>query len=221
MFLLLAAVCTGCGSSRVNYVGTTTEEISESESADSESAGSESKDDYEDVIVSDSDFDSDIPSDSDNMTDELAVYVCGAVNVPGVYYFKAGDIKSAALEAAGGFADGAAADYVNLAEKLTDGEKLYFPYEEEVASGEIRYDVSESGSETVQDTSNEGSGKVNINTADKTELMTLPGIGESKANLIIDYRESNGSFGSIEDIMNINGIKDGVYGKIKEYITVN
>jgi competence protein ComEA len=51
--------------------------------------------------------------------------------------------------------------------------------------------------------------------------MTLPGIGESKANLIIDYRESNGSFGSIEDIMNINGIKDGVYGKIKEYITVN
>lgn len=219
MFLLLAAVCTGCGGSKVNYVGTT-EEISGSESADSESAGSESEDDYEAgeaVIVSGSDF----PSDSGNMTDEIAVYVCGAVNVPGVYYFKAGDIKSVALEAAGGFADGAAADYINLAEKLTDGEKLYFPYEDEAASGEIKYDASEAGSETVQDTSNEGSGKVNINTADRTELMTLPGIGESKADLIINYRESNGSFGSIEDIMNINGIKDGVYSKIKEYITVN
>ena len=63
-------------------------------------------------------------------------------------------------------------------------------------------------------------GKVNINTADAKTLMTLPGIGESKANSIIKYRENKGNFNSIEDIKSISGIKDGVYNKIADYIKV-
>ena len=63
-------------------------------------------------------------------------------------------------------------------------------------------------------------GKVDINTADETTLMTLPGIGESKAQSIIKYRETNGPFGSPEDIKNISGIKDGVYNKISDKIKV-
>jgi len=70
------------------------------------------------------------------------------------------------------------------------------------------------------DTSTED-GKVNINTADLALLMTLPGIGESKAGSIISYREEHGKFSSIEELMNITGIKEGVYTKIKEHITVN
>ena len=68
--------------------------------------------------------------------------------------------------------------------------------------------------------STEGS-KVNINTADETLLRTLPGVGESKAKSIIAYREKNGSFGKIEDIMNVEGIKEGLFRKIEDGITVN
>ena len=64
------------------------------------------------------------------------------------------------------------------------------------------------------------SGKVNINTAGKDELMTLTGIGEAKAQSILDYREEHGKFGSIEDLMLIEGIKEGVFNKIKEDITI-
>jgi competence protein ComEA len=226
-------MCTGCGS-KVSYIssggetgvdaedeagdedGYETENVSENETGDSLDSALTGQNDRADE--SDSEF------GSESQSDKLAVYVCGAVAAPGVYYFDSGDIKSLALEAAGGFADGAAADYVNLAEKLQDGEKLYFPYEAEVEAEDIKYDTA---SGTVMDeaaaqgTESTSSGKVNINTADKTELMTLPGIGESKAELIVSYRESNGSFGNIEDIMKINGIKDGVYGKIKDYITVD
>jgi competence protein ComEA len=64
-------------------------------------------------------------------------------------------------------------------------------------------------------------GKVNLNTADFTELLTLPGIGESKASAILAYREEKGRFSSVEEIMDITGIKEGVYSKIKDHITVN
>jgi competence protein ComEA len=234
MVFALNVVCTGCGSSRVSFV-TSDENAATGETPDDENETVEAEpvekidSDNSDTEQDEAECSSSSGEEDAGSPDRLAVYVCGAVNVPGVYYFEAGDIKSLALEKAGGFADGASTDYVNLAEKLQDGEKLYFPYEEEVEAGDIRYssisdtvltsaEEAESRETTVQSSS---SGKVNINTADRTELMTLPGIGESKAELIISYRESNGSFSSIEDIMNINGIKNGVYSKIKDYITVD
>lgn len=136
---------------------------------------------------------------------EIFVYVCGAVKEPGVVRL-AGDSRAAdALAVAGGFREDAAQDAVNLAARLTDGEKLYFPTMEE-AEAFVPEDVS--------------TGLVNINTADKETLCGLPGIGEAKAEDILHYREENGSFGSCEDIMLVPGIKTSVYNKIKEKITV-
>ena len=63
-------------------------------------------------------------------------------------------------------------------------------------------------------------GKINLNTASKDQLMTIPGVGESKADSIIAYRQEQGMFQSTEDVMNISGIKEGMYAKIKDYISV-
>lgn len=143
----------------------------------------------------------------------VAVYVCGAVNAPAVYYLDKGALKMDALDAAGGFAEGAATAYVNLAEQVVAGEKIYFPYEEELAEPFLF--TEENGKSEAAD------GKINLNTATISELMTLPGIGESKAAAIIQYREEHGGFKNPEDIKNITGIKDGVYNNIKDFIVVN
>lgn len=141
---------------------------------------------------------------------EFAVHVCGAVNCPGVYMLKEGAIKQDALLAAGGFAEGAAIDYVNLAETVKNGEKIYFPYEEELESGIFisETEVAVSG------------GLININTADKDMLMTLPGIGEKRAQDILDYRKQYGDFSRVEDIKNVKGIKESIYNNIKDIICV-
>ena len=136
---------------------------------------------------------------------EIRVYVCGAVASPGVVSLPEDSRAEDALAAAGGFAENAWRDYVNLAERVQDGEKLYFPTLEESVSMPLQ---------------ESGSGLVNINTADVAALCTLPGIGESRANDIISYREANGPFGSCEDIMNVTGIKTSVYSKISDKITV-
>ncbi len=148
-------------------------------------------------------------------TDEkVAVHVCGAVLYPGVYYLEPGSIRQEALDAAGGFAEDAAVNYVNLAAQISAGEKLYIPYVDEVSNQEVTsFSADEPEAEAA-------SGKVNLNTAAKEELMTLPGIGESKADAIIQYREDAGLFQSIEDIMLVPGIKEGTYNNIKEYIVV-
>lgn len=151
-------------------------------------------------------------------TDErVAVHVCGAVLYPGVYYLEPGSIRQEALDAAGGFAEDAAVDYVNLAAQISAGEKLYIPYADEV-SGQ---DIPVSGTDGNVSETAAASGKVNLNTAAKEELMTLPGIGESKADAIIRYREETGLFQNIEDIMLVPGIKEGTYNNIKEYIVVD
>ena len=136
---------------------------------------------------------------------EIFVHVCGAVKEPGVVRLSEDSRAADALTAAGGFREDAAQDAVNLAARLTDGEKLYFPTVEEAAAL-----VSEDAS----------TGLVDINTADKETLCGLPGIGEAKAEDILRYREEYGSFGSCEDIMLVPGIKTSVYNKIKEKITV-
>lgn len=136
---------------------------------------------------------------------EIFVYVCGAVKEPGVVRLAEDSRAADALAVAGGFREDAAQDAVNLAARLTDGEKLYFPTVEETVA-----QASEDAS----------TGLVNINTADKETLCGLPGIGEAKAEDILRYREENGFFGSCEDIMLVPGIKTSVYNKIKEKITV-
>ncbi len=141
----------------------------------------------------------------------IAVHVCGAVVNPGVYQLEEGARVIQAIEAAGGVCAGAVQDYLNLAGLVKDGDKIYVPLENEVESGYIPDSMGET-KETVL--------CININTATKSELMQLPGIGESKADSIISYRKEHGNFKSTEDIMLINGIKEAVYSRIKDYIKV-
>ena len=141
------------------------------------------------------------------------VYVCGAVESPGVYELRADARVFEAISSAGGITEDAAPDAVNQARVIADGEQIYVPTVEEAASQQTGV-----GGTTV--TKGTESVKVNINTAGKEELMTLTGIGEAKADDILKYREEHGSFGSIEELMQINGIKEGVFNKIKDDITI-
>lgn len=151
--------------------------------------------------------------------DMVAVYVCGAVNCSGVYYVPQGAIKETAVSMAGGFRDDADETYVNLAQTVSGGERIYIPTKEETAGLTFQDDASvETPSAQMPGEEKTDTGKVNINTATKEELMALPGIGESKADAIIAYREAQGKFQSTEELMNINGIKEGVYNKIKDLI---
>lgn len=148
--------------------------------------------------------------------DTICVYVCGFVNSPGVYNMSSGERIADAIIAAGGMSEDADVNYLNQALKLTDGLKIYVPGKDETAEDSVPEEIQINDGSTglVQD------GKVNINTADKDELMSLSGIGESRALAIIEYREQNGFFKNIEDIMNVSGIKDAMFEKICDYITV-
>lgn len=137
----------------------------------------------------------------------IYVYVCGAVVNPGVVELPEGSRADAALEAAGGFAADAQPDYVNLAAKVEDGQKLYFPTVAEISAQEYESYLEEAG-------------LVNINTANMTQLMTLPGIGEARAQDIIEYRETHGDFEEKEDLKKVSGIKDSMYEKLAEKIVV-
>ena len=136
---------------------------------------------------------------------KYVVQVSGAVNSPGVYELSGEPRIFHAILMAGGLREDADVSSLNQAEKISDGQKIVIKTRDEAA---------------MEAAVSANDGKVNINTADAKTLMTLPGIGESKANSIIKYRESKGSFNSIEDIKNISGIKDGVYNKIADSIKV-
>ena len=150
----------------------------------------------------------------ESVEQEIYVYICGQVQMPGVYILPEGSRICEAFVAAGGLTKEAATDYWNQARVLNDGEMIYVPTAEEVENSSIE----------TQGEVQTGEGdkkKVNINTASKEELMTLPGVGETRALAILAYRQKNGSFTSIEDLKNVEGIKDGVFSKLKDYIVVN
>lgn len=147
------------------------------------------------------------------------VYVSGAVRQPGVYELPEGSRLFEALERAGGMTETADPDFLNQAELLLDGVQIQVPTKEEVALG-IAEKQMEDSKKVQAESSGASGGKVNLNTATKEELMTLPGIGEAKADSILSYRESAGGFQSVEQIKEIEGIKDGVFEKIKELIAV-
>lgn len=142
------------------------------------------------------------------------VYVCGAVVNPGVYTLPSDVRICDAIEAAGGFTKEAAKEAVNLAEPIRDAEQIRIPTIEE----------AESCQEALADGTNQSvakDGRINLNTATREELMTIPGIGESKAESIVAYRVEHGNFADVRDIMKITGIKEGIFEKIKDSITVN
>ena len=139
------------------------------------------------------------------------VYVCGAVVAPGVYELDDGSRIYEAVELAGGFMEEAAEDALNLAESVTDGQMIRIPTEEEQEA------VGRQGAEA----DSAADGKLDLNRADVAALMELPGIGQSKAEAIVGYREEHGPFSQAEDLMKVEGIKEGVFNKIKDRIKVD
>lgn len=141
------------------------------------------------------------------------VYVCGAVQSPGVYELSSDSRVFEALEAAGGVSEDAELRSLNQAAFLVDGEQItVYTVQEIEESGGLTADTAQ--------TAGTPGGKVNLNTAGKEELMTLSGIGEARAQAILTYREEHGPFLSIEEIMNIEGIKEKSFSKIKDEIEV-
>lgn len=143
------------------------------------------------------------------------VHICGAVAEPGVYQVAEGERIFRVVELAGGYTGDAVPEYLNLAAEVADGMKLMVPTAAEFATMENRLFTAADGQEPVSDT-----GKINLNTATKEQLIKLSGIGEAKAEAILKYRKEHGNFVRPEDIMNIPGIKQAAFDRIKDEITI-
>lgn len=146
----------------------------------------------------------------------IRVYVTGAVSRPDVYRLAPGSIVKDAIGAAGGVTDDADLIRINLAQELYDQQQIYVPRVDEV---EAPPPVAGGGSRSPSGVVGSG-GKININTATMEDLDTLPGIGPAYAQRIIEYREVNGPFSSIEEIILVSGIGDSTFDKIRDSITV-
>lgn len=216
---MLMCVCQGCSDEEVMEII--------SEEADKEENADDSIEEVSDALADNTEKTENIET---NDSQSFVVYVSGYVNNPGVYELSAGSRVIDAIDAAGGYSKKAYDNYLNLASLIADGQMIYVPSEEEIESGSFERGVASGadGSGAGGVTGGNGGGNssgsgalVNINQASKEELMTLPGIGESKADKIIAYREENGRFSTPEGIMEISGIKDGLYNKIKDKICAN
>lgn len=183
------------------------------------------------------------PHTENTSAEMMTVHVCGAVRQEGVYTLPAGSRIRDAVEAAGGFDETADTAYVNLAAELQDAWQIRIPTEEEAAAlrggadptavygagsaaaGAVPSGVYGAGSAAAgtgtgaEQAAPATPGKVNLNTASKEELMQIPGIGEKKAQSILDYRQQSGGFEKIEDLMKVPGIKDASFQKLKDYIS--
>ena len=204
----------------------------QTESDTSDSGGLTGSDSGKDTLDVDVDNESEAVSDKEMQQAMIYVDVCGAVANPGVFQLAAGSRVFQAIEAAGGYLPEAALTCVNRAGVLTDGQQLYILTQEEMERQGL--DPAEmSGASDGQMNGSAGTGqntgmtaqvqqdnRININTADEAQLTTLTGIGATRAQAIIAYREENGPFAAIEDIMNVQGIKEGTFAKIKDEIVV-
>ena len=185
---------------------------------------------------------------ADRASGKCYVYVCGEVAEPGVYVLEPGDRIYEAVEMAGGMTADAGMCAVNLAESVYDGLMVYIPDSEEAAgmAGSMTlagYGVVsavgslnpaggslnpaggsgvKAGGGSAEGTASESGedGRLNLNTASLAELMTLSGIGQTKAQAVVNYRDAHGGFSSVEEIMNVDGIKEGLYNRIRDQIKV-
>lgn len=157
------------------------------------------------------------PADEDENVeiDEMKVYISGEIGKEGVYEFEDGDRLDDLIKKAGGLTENANAKDLNLAMKLEDEMKIYIPSIYEVSSD----DANDTIPIITSDSNDSSKNKVDINKASKEELMSLPNIGDKRADSILEYRESN-KFESIEDLKNVNGIGEKFYQSLKDLITV-
>lgn len=141
---------------------------------------------------------------------DIYIDIGGCVYNPGVYKVKAGTRLFEVIEKAGGLTDDADIDSINRAEEVYDGQKLIiYSVDSDNEYGDLAVSPQQ-----------DSDGRININTADSSLLQEIPGVGPTTAQKIIDYRESNGKYKSIEDIKNVSGIGDKTFENLKDYITV-
>lgn len=157
--------------------------------------------------------------EADGASTDIYVDVEGAVANPGVYVLPAGSRVNDAVEMAGGLTEKASRQSVNLAEQLEDGVQVYVPTKKEAESGAVS-SGSSSTSTAGSTSSEEETTMININTATSEELEELSGIGPTLSQNIVDYREENGEFTSIEEIKEVSGIGDGRFAAIEDCICV-
>lgn len=219
IFVIISGVCYSCkyNSSKAVLLSGRESNIDNNISTEQSAGSSAINDKMTATILANGLSEEDDKAENINeQTDLIAVHICGAVKLPGVYEVKDCSRLYELIELAGGLTEEAAGDYINQAERVTDGRRYYIPTVKELEDLPAleRYQGEEKAKVNVKDQ------LVNINTADEDELMTLPGIGEAKAKSIIDYREANGIFKTTDELMNIPGIKEGLYSKISSRITV-
>ena len=170
----------------------------------------------------------------ENIIKKIKVDIKGAVKKPGVYELDVGSRVSDLIKLAGGLKSNASTKYLNLSKKIEDEMVIKIYTDTQIKNMKITYNVVEECKCPTEDisscagasiidkgdnsNSNNASDKVSLNNASKEELMTLSGIGESKADAIIEYRNENNGFKTIEEIMNVSGIGESAYNKIKDYI---
>lgn len=142
------------------------------------------------------------------VSEDMYVYACGEVVKPGVYQVSANARVFEVLGLAGGLLEDADTGSINQAETVSDGEKIFVPARAAVSAGSA-------GSLAKAD-----DGRININTASESELMSLNGVGQSRAQAIVSYREEHGNFQKPEDLMKVTGIKQGLFSRIKDHIKV-
>lgn len=160
---------------------------------------------------------------------EIVVDVKGSVKKPGVYKIKENSRVTDAIDAAGGLSKNANTRFINLSKLLSDGDVVVIYSNEEIEDVKKEDKIVVETPCICEEVKNDAcykeetantNGKININTATINELMTLTGIGESKAKLIIEYRTQNGNFKDIKDIMKVKGISETLFSKFKENITI-
>ena len=162
---------------------------------------------YEDLDVFDTAGQEIIEENQIEETNKIKIHILGQVNYNGILELEEGSRIDDAIKKAGGITDQADITKINLAYKLSDGQKLYIP---SITDEETEYILE---NEKIEE-------KININTATQTELETLPGVGPSLALKILNYRKENGKFKTIEEIQNVSGVGENKYEEIKEKITV-
>lgn len=177
-----------------------------------ETGSLEEQQDTETVYNVESETQNEKPEQEEKSLQEwIYVDVCGAVRNPGVYRIEAGSRVFQVLEQAGGCTEEASLETVNQADLLTDGQKIRIYTKEE--AGQMEKKLQEE--DPLLDD------RVDINRAGKEELMTLTGVGETRAQAILAYRETHGSFSSVEELMQVEGIKEKTYEKLKDQIRIN
>lgn len=205
LFFIWILLCTGCGSKEEQWI-----------SAEENAEVVEQKEELTQIPLQEIP-EEEIPEEEKSRTENIFVDVCGAVNNPGVYELLPDSRVYEAIACAGGFTEEASYESINQAQLLEDGMQIVVPTREEVQAGWITPQAGEKKTGMAEEIHTE---KVNINTADESRLQTLDGIGKTRARAIIEYRQASGGFQTIEDIMNVEGIKEGTFEKIKDQIVV-